>query len=177
MNVLHAGMQKSERQNITEVLSHHNSEVLLLRGVVVDTVTRATWCYEQPEKVYTRAKLKGRLQAWLPECDHTFILQIASLSMINQRDGIALKVNTLETLLSHYVHLLGYQGSFFGQFRSGHRQHYPAHLKGCAALITKTTYSGIVLGKPKVGDLVFVAYGSRYPLSYAERMQLKSPMP
>jgi hypothetical protein len=117
MNVLHAGMQKSERQNITEVLSHHNSEVLLLRGVVVDTVTRATWCYEQPEKVYTRAKLKGRLQAWLPECDHTFILQIASLSMINQRDGIALKVNTLETLLSHYVHLLGYQGSFFGQFR------------------------------------------------------------
>jgi hypothetical protein len=37
-------------------------------------------------------------------------------------------------------------------------------LDGCSLIATKNDLIGFVLGAPKEGDLVFAAYGSRYPL-------------
>jgi len=164
------GHQNIEKQQSVTLLPYENPAALFLAGVFVDTVTHVTRPYgayaQSPElKEYEIAGAVAQLQHWLPECESAFIQETVE-QMVHERTLVKWDLDRVKSLLDHYFQQLGYQGSFFGESKAawvGSNIEGMIRLEGCTVLITKTTYTGIVLGKPEVGDFIFVAYGSRRP--------------
>jgi len=106
-------------------------------------------------------KAKKLLQDWLPGCETSFRklwdLELARvgwpirptfdglLEECARQRGLDIPVPASETV-----------------FSSSEWQHMST-LAGNAIVITKSGYRGFVFGTPKVNDLVFVAYGAKYP--------------
>lgn len=145
--------------NVLKLFPHDNPRVLVLGGIIVDTVLRATAPYNHPYcESWDWRKIAQQLHCWLPECNIGFIQDC----LFNPAPLRAGRVKRLDIgrLLDHYFQLIGYQGTFC---KNDIDLPYSHELEGNIVLTTKTGYAGIAFGEPKMDDILFVAYGSRYP--------------
>jgi hypothetical protein len=164
------GPQNIENQQSVTLLPHENPAALFLAGVFVNTVTHVTKPYgayaQSPGLHWDVARTVVQLWQWLPECESAFIQETVEKMVLERSSTVRWNFDGVKSLLDHYFQRLGYQGTFFSESKAawvGKTRDAIIWLQGCAVLITKTTYTEIVLGEPKVGDFVFVAYRSRYP--------------
>jgi hypothetical protein len=139
---------------IEDMLNHKDSSVLLVKGVSGDRIIYTTLPIESN---YGFGDIDvnnvAKLRQWFPECDKDFIESNAlpELKLGNiiddwhyRRGKTTPAFRTISSLLKKFSHI--------------------ESLEGCSFIATKNYRYGVVLGEAKEGDLVFVAYGSSYPL-------------
>jgi hypothetical protein len=137
------------------ILSHENNRVLRLRGTSVDIILESRQRFTPVSYITKQCNQVKAFISWLPSCDvHSIIRHLKG-------DRYRTLIN-LGTLLSEYVRQLGIEAPT-GNTQSMLDDFEVFELAGYSAVITKTGYKGLIIGEPKVGDLLFVAYGSRYP--------------
>jgi hypothetical protein len=141
-------------------MSLDDLRILSLRGIVVDTVLHTTEPYTESILAFGQDRVVQQLRLWLPEYDISFIQEHCRLM---HRAG-HMPEDKLGTLLDNYFQLKGYQGPYFSKYKTFIGSMGFSSLANNAVVITRTGYKGFVLGEPKMGDSVFVAYGCRLPL-------------
>ncbi len=156
---------------------------LIISGVVVDGLTYATVPFEwgfhylfhdfelDEEMVGTNAvavpdihrrwsKLEKQMLDWFPSC--------TGYSVRRQCFGGPFG---LSTLVDEHVQRFGISTPAFRTIRSGVESlafdpsaNDQPMLRGYSFIMARDGYVGFVLGEPKVGDVLYVAYGSYLPL-------------
>jgi hypothetical protein len=142
--------------DIDAVLSHEDPTILLLKGAAVDHIS----CSTVPLRSrYWKGGTKSgvneieHLQNWSPECEKYFVLSNAKPYL------------KLDDIISNWLRRRGENPSAFRTLKSLiERFTQCSDLDGYSFITTKNGRYGFVLGAARVGDLVFVAYGSGYPL-------------
>ncbi|PMD39489.1 HET-domain-containing protein [Hyaloscypha variabilis F] len=144
------------------LLTHPNPRILLLEGIPVDTVAHATEPYIWRNEEYTSVENAMKLlQDWLPGCETSF-RKLWDLKL--SYGGRPMRL-TFDGLLEECARQRGLDIPMpvsETELR-WHKWEPMSELAGNAIVITKNGYRGFVFGTPKVNDLVFVAYGARYP--------------
>ena len=140
-----------------ELVCHENPQVLLLKGFSVDIVLHVTESYPwRREQARDLDKAVKQLDYWLPECGMSLNPKVCGLHVKNM--GFVLL--TFRGLLDEFSRRLGYN---IPALESPNKSESLSRLAGPAIVITRSGYRGFVFGEPKVNDLVFVAYGAKYP--------------
>jgi hypothetical protein len=141
---------------ISDVLSHEDPSILLLKGVAVDQI----FCTTAPLRSISweeQSALKvdeiKQLQSWFPECDKKFVAH-------NTRPAL-----NLNNIVNDWLQQRGKTKLAFRTIKSlvdGINREW--NLEGYSFITTQNGCHGFVLGEAKDGDLVFVTYGLGYPL-------------
>jgi hypothetical protein len=145
-----------------ELLCHENPQVLLLKGITVDIVLHATEPYVwEGEQSRDPEKAVHQLHCWLPKCDMTLNSNACDLH-INDTGLVHL---TFGGLLDEFSRRLGCEipEPEFLRRKFANKVESLSRLMGTAIVITRSGYRGFVFGEPKLNDLLFVAYGAKYP--------------
>ena len=145
---------KWEQWEQWQLLAHPNPRILLLKGIPVDFVIHTTELWQGPDP-RTLRQTKKQLQNWLPGCE-------TSLRKLWDLDHERV---TSSGLLEEFARQRGFNISIPASERkfSSDEWGWLSALTGNALVITKSGYRGFVSGKPKVNDLIFVAYRAEYP--------------
>lgn len=149
-------LEFKDDDRIDDVLSHEDPSILLLKGVAVDQIfcttapLRSVYWEEQSAPEVDEIK---QLQNWFPECDKKFVAR-------NTRPNL-----NLNNIVNNWLQRRGKTTTAFRTIKSlVERMNQLWHLEGYSFITTQNGRHGFVLGEAKEGDLVFVAYGSGYPL-------------
>jgi hypothetical protein len=141
---------------ISDVLSHEDPSILLLKGVAIDqlfcTTAPLRSVYWEERSAREVGEIK-QLQSWFPECDKKFVAH-------NTRPDL-----NLNNIVNNWLQQRGKTTPAFRTIKSlVERMNRVWRLKGYSFITTQNGRHGFVLGEAKDGDLVFVTYGLGYPL-------------
>jgi len=142
------------------VMAHKEPCVLILRGILVDEIIFTT--KQIRPGVSSDDEMVEHFQEAFPACDKQFI---------NRHCAPALKLNEI---IDDHQRLSGYPVPSFIKLKKFVDEMMIWDLEGLSFTTTKTQLKGFVLGQPEIGDLLFVAYGSKYPLILRQESSSKA---
>jgi len=137
---------------ISSVLSHDNPNVLRLEGAAADRILNTTAIL--PDHTSLVLSAPEPLKTWFPECDEEF-LRVNKLPELK-----------LNTIISNWLQQQGKPQKAFRAIETYVNKYFNKlwQMEGFMFITTEKGRYGFVLGEARQGDLVFMAYGSGYPL-------------